>query len=106
MADIKNKLIKYKYPAAVLIIGLLLMLFPTGGKKTEDVSMTDAQVLCTALSETEGVGEVKVILSESGAVVVCEGANNAKVRLDIIRAVGAYTGLTADKISVLRMTQH
>ena len=33
------------------------------------------------LSEVQGVGESRVALSEQGAVIVCEGAENAKVRL-------------------------
>ena len=42
--------------------------------------------------------------SYQGAVVVCEGAANPKVRLDIIRAVESYTGYSSDKITILRMT--
>ena len=42
--------------------------------------------------------------SDSGVVVVCEGAANPKVRLDIIRAVESYTGYSSDKITILRMT--
>ena len=106
MADIKSKIEKYKYPVAILIIGLLLMIIPVDGKKSNDVSLSEAQILCDALRETEGVGKVRVILSDKGAVIICDGANDAKVRLDIIRAVGSYTGLTTDKISVLRMTEH
>ena len=38
-----------------------------------------------------------------GAVVVCQGADKATVRLAIVEAVSAATGLGADKISVLKM---
>ncbi len=38
-----------------------------------------------------------------GAIVVCQGANRAAVRLSIIEAVSKVTGLGADKISVLKM---
>ena len=38
-----------------------------------------------------------------GAVVVSGGAGNAQVRLDLIRAVACATGLTSDKITVLKM---
>ena len=63
-------------------------------------------MLCSVLSACEGVGEVKVIISEEGVVVVCEGANDAKVRLDIIRAVSSYTGFGTDRITVLKMTYY
>jgi stage III sporulation protein AG len=38
-----------------------------------------------------------------GAVVVCRGADNAAVRLQIVEAVSVFTGLGADKISVNKM---
>ena len=38
-----------------------------------------------------------------GAVVVCQGADSAAVRLAIAQAVKSATGLTADCISVLKM---
>ena len=38
-----------------------------------------------------------------GAVVVCQGADRAAVRLAIVEAVANATGLSADKISVLKM---
>ena len=38
-----------------------------------------------------------------GAVVVCQGGDVPGVRLAVVEAVGAATGLTADKISVLKM---
>lgn len=38
-----------------------------------------------------------------GALVVCQGAENASVRLAIVDAVSKMTGLGADKISVVKM---
>lgn len=38
-----------------------------------------------------------------GAVIVCQGAENAAVRLAVVEAVCNATGLGADKISVLKM---
>lgn len=38
-----------------------------------------------------------------GAVVVCQGADNASVKLAIVEAVSNATGLTTDRISVLKM---
>ena len=80
----KNKLLpfleKYKAPLLVLLLGIALMLIPTGSGRGE-----------TAL------------LSENGVVVVCDGAENAAVRLDIIRAVGSYTGFGSDRITILKL---
>ena len=38
-----------------------------------------------------------------GAVIVCQGADNAAVRLAVVEAVRRATGLTTDRISVLKM---
>ncbi len=38
-----------------------------------------------------------------GAVIVCQGGENPGVRLAVVEAVCDATGLTADKISVLKM---
>lgn len=38
-----------------------------------------------------------------GAVIVCQGADNAQVRLAIVEAVKSVTGLTSDHITVLKM---
>lgn len=38
-----------------------------------------------------------------GVIVVCQGADQASVRLAVVDAVSKITGLGADKISVLRM---
>ena len=81
------------------------------------------------LSAVKGVGKVKVMLylksgaetvyisdggyssnvsktlypAFGGAVIVCEGGGSASVSLDITEAVASLTGLTSDKITVLRM---
>ena len=38
-----------------------------------------------------------------GAIVVCEGADDASVKLAVLEAVSKATGLRSDKISVLKM---
>lgn len=97
-----EKLEKFKYPLVVLVIGVALMLLPTGGAKTQESTERDGQ-MARILSQTEGVGDVQVLISENGVVVVCTGAENARVKLEIIRAVSSYTGFTSDKITILKM---
>ncbi len=38
-----------------------------------------------------------------GALVICEGADNPAVKLDILNAVSALTGLGTDRITVVKM---
>lgn len=99
-----EKLDKFKYPLVVLVIGVVLMLLPSGGSSAAVAS--EEKPMAQLLSSTEGVGESRVLISENGVVVVCQGAENARVRLDIIRAVSSYTGFTSDKITILKMADY
>jgi len=146
LADI----LKNKYALVVLAIGLLLVLLPTGNKKSDTAqtsevtapafSITDEEGrLKNQLSKIKGAGRVSVLLSVEGsasrelaesedgtlvvsengkervvelyyvnpkymgAVIVCEGANSAEVRLAISKAVSDFTGLGTDKITVISM---
>lgn len=151
---IKTKLkglIKNKYALIVLVVGLLILILPTGGgskaeTKTEtdlaapDFSLqTEENRLQKQLSKIQGAGRVSVLLSvegsvsrelaESGeetlvisenggervvelyyvnpiykgAVIVCDGAAASAVKLEITKAVSAFTGLGSDKIRVIQM---
>lgn len=40
-----------------------------------------------------------------GAAVVCDGAESAAVRLEVVKAVASFTGLKSDRITVLKMQQ-
>lgn len=99
-----EKLDKFKYPLVVLVIGVVLMLLPSGSSPAGGTS--DEEPMALLLSSTEGVGESRVLISENGVVVVCRGAENARVRLDIIQAVSSYTGFTSDKITILKMADY
>ena len=97
------KLDKIKYPLIILLAGVLLMLIPSGNstKKTEN----DRDILLAEiLSSTEGVGEARVLISGTGVVVACRGADSANTRMNILRAVSSYTGFTSDKITILKLT--
>ncbi len=104
-----------KYVIAVIALALILLLLPEGKKaqaapepgdalEATGVSLaTEGKKLETLLSQIEDVGRARVLLSKSGAVVVCDGAELATVRLGVTNAVMAYTGLGSDKISVMKM---
>lgn len=102
--NIKNSLEKFKYPIIVLLIGLAILLLPSSTEDKAGASETDV-LLSHILSCTEGVGNAKVIVSDNGVVVVCSGAGDALVRLEILRAVKSYTGFGSDNITVLKMAQ-
>jgi len=100
--ELWGRIEKWKYPILILLAGLMLMLIPVSQKET--ILTPDTQeALAAVLSDTQGVGQARVLISEHGVVVACAGAANAAVRLDIIRAVSAYTGFGSDKITILKL---
>ena len=105
MDELKKKLGRleqFKYPLLVLLVGILLMLLPLSSPKAETEDRSDRQ-LEQILACSRGVGEARVLLSDSGVVVVCRGADDAAVRLDMIRAIRSYTGFGSDKITILKL---
>ena len=56
-------------------------------------------------SERNQSGLILTVLTPkyAGAVIVCDGADDAYVKLSIVDAVSKATGLGSDKISVLKM---
>ena len=99
-----ERLAKYRWILLAICLAALLLLLPTGGDGAEESTASEAELRLEAvLAGIDGAGRVSVLYSENGAAVVCDGAPDAAVRLDIVRAVAAYTGLGADRISVLPM---
>ena len=77
----------------------------------EDVSTSDAstttkvQIITITDAERNETGLVKQINPPKyqGAVILCQGADDPKVKLAVTDAVSKITGLGADKIAVLKM---
>ena len=78
----------------------------------EDVSRADKESDTKYDSEivtiNRGSGNQEVVVTDQiyptfqGAVIVCEGAEQSSVRLAITEAVAALTGLSTDKISIVK----
>lgn len=102
-----KSLAKYKYIFLLAACALILLLLPGGGSGQAGDSLADGDEarLEYVLGEISGAGRVSVLCSEQGAAVVCDGADDARVRLAIVEAVSAYTGLGSDRIKVLEMAQ-
>ncbi len=67
----------------------------------------DSQILTV----NRGSGKQEVVVTRrlyptyQGAVVVCQGAGDSRVRLKVSETVGVLTGLSSDKISVVQWKQ-
>lgn len=152
---------KYRYVALVLLAGLVLMALPEGEDAQENTIQAKEETVCQEnledalsqiLSQIEGAGKVKVLLTEAageeilyqtdqdisqseqgrddrretvlvtdtqrsqeglirqvnppqyqGAIVLCQGAGSPAVKLSVAEAVSDATGLTFDRITVLKM---
>ena len=112
-----QKIAGSKYLLLLAALALLLLLLPSGsgkgdsrGKDTADALLstgvsleTEGEKLAEVLEQIKGVGRTEVLLSNHGAIVVCDGAENALVRLSVTDAVMSYTGFGSDKICVSKM---
>lgn len=115
--------------ALLLLILLAFFLFartPVNNKSTLE------QRLCAALSQLEGAGEVEVVIYQStnasnaqgvmsvfsitggaaqdtapsGVLVLAQGADDMRVRLDIARAVQSLLGVPASSVEVLKKAEN
>lgn len=157
-ADWKKGWDRWKYILLVVLVGVVLLLMPSGRNSGEPRAANQMggeafdlegmeQKLERALSQIQGAGEVTVLLtlkessrqvlardtqvSDStqsstavivsqgagneqtvplqsvypkyqGALVVCTGGDVARVKLELLEAVRALTGLSAEKISICK----
>ena len=70
---------------------------------SQGTSMESETVIVSTGSGTEQAVSIKTIYPEfQGALVICDGAGNAGVKLEVLQAVSAITGLSSDKISICR----
>ena len=74
------------------------------GTQDEDGISNDSRTVLVS----SGGAEAGLIKSVSppvylGAIVVCQGADDPAVRLAVSQAVAAVTGISMDRISVLKM---
>lgn len=150
---------KYKFVLLILAVGIFLMALPQSQNRqpveintTETPQVDTSDKLEEILSQIEGVGKVRVLLTERsgaetvyqtdtdsqisgetqdlrvqtvvvtgadraqqglvksvvppvylGAIIVCQGGDTPVVKLSVVEAVSAVTGIPADRITVLKM---
>lgn len=74
--------------------------------KTEDAAgriNSETVIITDADRNQQGLVQKTLAPEYRGAVVLCQGAGDANVRLAIVEAVSDATGLSTDRISVLKM---
>lgn len=75
-------------------------------KTTQKESGKDSEISAVVISRGSGMQETVALQELSpqfqGALVVCAGGNDPAVRLKLVEAVSALTGLGSDKISICK----
>lgn len=80
--------------------------------QTDTIQSGGGEVRVSTVLASSGSGtEAAVVAGRTapvyqGVVVVCDGADSARLRLEITQAVGALTGLSSDKIAVVKRKGH
>ena len=115
-AESIKRLGKYKYAIAAALLGALLMLLPARTRSETARSIPETapgegvrSEIEATLASFDGAGSLRLTLTVSpgsekweGAVVVCEGADSAAVRLELTQALRSLTGLSADRITIVK----
>ena len=70
-----------------------------------DTQSSTKTVLSGSGSDQHPIVIKRIYPEYEGAAVICDGADNALVRLAVINAVSSLTGLGSDRIAVLSRTQ-
>ena len=99
-----KKLEGFRYVLLIALVGAALLLWPTGAQREKQADEASAEEtrIAAVLTQIEGVGRTQVLLSENGAVIVCEGASDPSVRLAVTQAVRCYTGLGAHEVVIFK----
>ena len=96
---------------AILVLGVFLVILGSvgmGGKREAEADDEEAR-LSSLLSEIDGVGECKVMISlnsrgeVASAVVVCRGASDVEVRRALLEAVTSLYGIGSNRVSIAKM---
>jgi len=80
-----------------------VLLSVKGSAERELAENKDGTLIVSENGEEKVVDLYYVNPKYMGAVIVCDGAGSADVRLEVTRAVAAYTGLDTNKITVMGM---
>ena len=84
--------------------GRVSVLLSIEGSASRELAESEEGTLVVSENGKERVVELYYVNPVyMGAIIVCDGANSADVRLAITQAVSDFTGLSSDKIAVINM---
>ena len=77
--------------------------YQTNSQERENALTEDTVVVTASDRSQQGLVCQRIPPKYQGAVIVCEGADKAVIRLALVEAVSKATGLSTDAITVLKM---
>ena len=105
-----NSKIKDVFIVSLLAVVLMFAIWQvfykeSGNSNAASIGNESEKRVAQILNQIDGVGDVEVLVSETedgvmGAVVVCDGANNLRVVMDIQEAVSVSLGVKKENIKV------
>ena len=85
-------------------VGRVSVLLSVEGSAQRQLAQSEDKTLVVSENGDEKVVDLHYVNPEyKGAVIVCDGADDAAAKLAVISAVESYTGLTGDRITVMKM---
>ncbi|MEG0035358.1 MAG: stage III sporulation protein AG [Oscillospiraceae bacterium] len=85
--------------------GRVSALLSVKGSASRELADSGEETLVVSSNGKERVVELYYVNPQYlGAVIVCDGAEKADVRLEVTKAVCAFTGLPSDKVMVMPMS--
>lgn len=80
-----------------------ITIYQQNSDQSLDTLREDTVIITGENREEQGLVRQVIPPKFQGAVIVCQGGDRAVVRLAVVEAVCALTGLSSDKITVLKM---
>ena len=85
-------------------VGRVSVLLSVEGSAERQLAQSENKTLVVSQNGGEEVVDIHYVNpAYKGAVIVCDGADDAEAKLAVVSAVEAYTGLTSDRITVMKM---
>jgi hypothetical protein len=107
LSGVKN--LKIMIVAIIIAVGLIIYSGVGVNNSTQTTQMNDDEIrLATTLSQIDGAGEVKTMITRngqeiSGVIVVAEGAENISVMLKLLDATATVMGVDKSIVEVYQM---
>lgn len=92
--------------SAIVFLTISLMTDSGHKRQISDDSNATEDMLCSILSDIEGVGEVSVMIdyddkdNVTGVIVTCQGGDSSATKNNVVKGVSSLFGIPASNVTV------